>query len=84
MPFEIERIIFYDRAENDTEGRFVQVVTLAAGKQAVIRSKKDHKLCTKLNRYQAAVIPASFGEYEIINEEGGGECTLALIRMKKA
>ena len=37
----------------------------------------------RLNRYQAAVIPASFGEYEILSEESGGENTIALIRLKK-
>lgn len=84
MPFEIERIRYYERAENDTLGRFAQVATLAAGTSALIRSKKDPKMCTRINRYQAVVIPASFGEYEIINENCGGECTLVLIRMKKA
>ena len=84
MPFEIERILYYDRAENDTEGRYAQIVTLASGKGAIIRSKKNPERYTKLNRYQAAVIPASFGEYEIISEESGGENTIALIRMKKA
>lgn len=83
MPFEIERILYYDRAENDTEGKFAQVLTLAAGKSAIIRSKKNPELCTRLNRYQAAVIPASFGEYEILSEESGGENTIALIRLKK-
>lgn len=84
MPFEIERILFYERAENDTEGRFAQIVTLASGQGATIRSKSNPELYTELNRYQACVIPASFGEYEIIGAGNGGEYTLAIIRMKKA
>lgn len=83
MPFEIERILFSEKAENDTQGRFAQVVTLAAGKKATIRSKQNPELCTELNQYQACVIPASFGEYEVISEGGGGQYTLAIIRMKK-
>ncbi len=82
MPFEIERLHYYDHAEYDTEGKFCHVITLTVGKHAKIYSKADPSLCTEINLFQAAVIPASFGEY-VIESDGTGANTCTLVRWKK-
>ena len=82
MPFEIERLHYYNKAEYDTEGKFCHIVTLTVGKKARIRSKADPERYTDINLFQAAVIPASFGEY-VIESSGDGGNTVTLIRWKK-
>ena len=82
MPFEIERLHYYDHAEYDTQGKFCHVVTLTVGKKARIYSKANPELCTEINLFQAAVIPASFGEY-VIESSGDGANTVTLVRWKK-
>ena len=82
MPFEIERFHFKKFAENDTQGKFLNVVTLIAGENITIRSKTNPEYETTLEWLQAAAVPAQFGEYEFINN-GQGDCTVIQIRMKK-
>ncbi|MGV8096721.1 MAG: hypothetical protein AB2L24_33095 [Mangrovibacterium sp.] len=82
MPFEIERIHFYKRGEYSTEDKFCHVVTLTIGENVIIRSKTNPEYQADINLFQSAVIPASFGDYEVINTKGGF-CTLTLIRWKK-
>lgn len=82
MPFEIERLHYYSRAEYDTQGRFCHIVTLTVGKRAKIYSKADPSLCTEINLFQAAVIPAGFGEY-VVESSGDGMNTITLVRWKK-
>ncbi|MCI8376856.1 MAG: hypothetical protein HFI29_15735 [Lachnospiraceae bacterium] len=82
MPFEIERIHYYNHGEYSTEGRFCHIVTLTVGKHAKIYSKADPSLCTEINLFQAAVIPASFGEY-VVESDGEGANTVTLVRWKK-
>ena len=82
MPFEIERLHSYKTAEYDTEGKFCHIITLTVGKKAKIYSKADPSLCTEINLFQAAVIPASFGEY-VIESSGDGANTATLVRWKK-
>jgi hypothetical protein len=83
MPFDVERIFFYKRAEYSTEGKYVHIVTLTAGENMVIRSKKEPSFKTDINLFQSAVIPASFGEYELINSKGG-QCTAVVFHWKDA
>lgn len=82
MPFEIERLHFYKQAEYDTEGKFCHILTLTVGKHAKIFSKANPEFCTEINLFQAAVIPASFGEY-VIESSGDGGNTATLVRWKK-
>ena len=82
MPFEIERLHFNNRGEYDTEGKFCHIVTLTVGKKARISSKSNPDLYTDINLFQAAVIPASFGEYEVTCDGNGGN-TITLVRWKK-
>jgi hypothetical protein len=83
MPFEIERIHYYRQGEYDTQGKFCHILTLTAGKGAVIRSKDNPELCSEINLFQAAVIPASFGEYVIESKGDGGLNTATLVRWKR-
>ena len=71
MPFEIDRIHFMKRAESSTEGKYLQAATLTVGTSVIIRSKADPSRCCRIERLQCALIPAGFGDYEIINEDYG-------------
>jgi hypothetical protein len=82
MPFEIERLHFAERAENDTEGRFMHIVTLTVGDRVVIRSKSNPAHRNEIRKFQSALVPACIGEYEFVNE-AGGDCTVVQMRWKK-
>ena len=82
MPFEIERIHFTNRAEYDTFGKFMHIPTLTVGSRVKIRSLTNPEWETELDQWQACMIPAGYGKYEVINMAGGA-CTLVLIRWKK-
>lgn len=81
MPFHIERIHYYNHAEYSTKGKFTQVLTLTRGKKALIRSLDNPDRTAEIVRYHCAVIPASFGDYELISLDGGFQ-TAVLIRLK--
>ena len=83
MPFEIERCVFTKPISHSTEGRFLQIPTLTVGKSVIIRSRKDPTRQTSLDFLQACLIPAGFGDYEFISPDGS-QCTVVLIRLKKA
>ena len=84
MPFEIERFHFSTRADSDTDGRFMHILTLTVGERVIVRSKLDPKRCTDIELFQSVVIPAGFGPYEIINcFTGGGQNTVVQLRWKK-
>jgi hypothetical protein len=82
MPFEIERFHFTARADNDTEGRFLHIATLTVGNEVTIRSKANPAFSNKIRKFQSAIVPACFGEYEFINEDGGA-CTVVQLRWKR-
>jgi len=82
MPFEIERYHFAKRADADTQGRFMHVVTLTVGSRVTIRSKSDPARRNTIYKWQSALVPACFGEYEYVNEEGG-DCTVVQMRWKR-
>jgi hypothetical protein len=82
MPFEIERLNFVKRAEYDTQGKFMHLVTLATGERVRIRSLANPQFETEIEWFQSAAIPACFGAYEVVTLSGGF-CTLVLIRWKK-
>ncbi|MGI6112947.1 MAG: hypothetical protein ACOYEJ_02355 [Mahellales bacterium] len=82
MPFEIERFHFKEVAQNDTQGRFMHIVTLTVGDRVEIRSKNNPELKTEIELFQSAIVPACFGEYEFINMTQG-QCTVVQLRWKK-
>ncbi|MFA7370368.1 MAG: hypothetical protein WCY78_00415, partial [Sphaerochaetaceae bacterium] len=59
-----------------------QIVTLTEGERVTIVSKQNPKLKTTIERLQACVIPASFGEYLYINE-AGRHAMVVILRLKK-
>lgn len=82
MPFEIERFHFDKRAENDTKGHWMHIITLTVGQKATIRSLDDPAKETTILKFQSAVIPACFGRYEMINDDGA-TATIVQLRWKK-
>ncbi len=68
---------------HSTEGRFLQIPTLTVGKAVMIRSKQNPRRETSLDFLQACLIPAGFGDYELISPDGS-QCTVVMIRLKKA
>ncbi len=82
MPFEIERYHFESRADADTKGKFMHIVTLTVGKEVTIRSKTDPGKTNTIRKWQSALVPACFGEYEFVNPDGGF-CTVVQLRWKK-
>ena len=82
MPFEIERIHFNERGEYTTQGKYLQALTLTVGKRVTIRSKSDPSKQTVIDRLQCALVPAGFGDYEIISSTPGPN-TVVLWRLKQ-
>ena len=68
--FSLRNEKFVDRIEDDTKDDF-HVLTLVDGEEVEIRSKKDPSLSFVQNFLEIVVVPASFGEYEIINRKAG-------------
>jgi hypothetical protein len=83
MPFEIERFVFTKPMRHTTDGRFLQIPTLTVGRKVVIRSLADPSLETTLDFLQACLVPAGFGDYEFVSPDGS-QCTVVMIRLKKA
>lgn len=71
MPYHVERIHFEKCGEYSTEGKFMHMLTLTVGSKVTVRSKENSKFAAVCDKFQTLVIPASFGDYEILNEEGG-------------
>ena len=82
MPYHVERIHFEKCGEFSTEGKFMNMLTLTVGSKVTVRSKKDKNLFAYCDKFQTLVVPASFGDYEIINEEGG-RATCVIQRWKQ-
>ena len=81
MPFDVERLFFDMRAENTTDGRFLQILTLTVGHNVTIRSKSNPELSASIERLQCIAVPACFGDYEIISEDGSA-CTVVCFHLK--
>ncbi len=81
MPFDVERIFFDKRAQHTTDGRFLQILTLTVGHNATIRSIANPALSTSIERLQCVAVPACFGDYEILSEDGSA-CTVVCFHLK--
>lgn len=71
MPYHVERIHFERVGEYTTNGKFMHMLTVTVGSKVTVRSKTNPIYSATCDKFQTLVIPASFGDYEIINEEGG-------------
>lgn len=67
MPFTVGRVNFTKRAEGSTSGGYLKLLTLTVGTSVEIISMSDSRYRAVLNRFQSAIIPACFGNYEIVN-----------------
>ncbi len=81
MPFEIERLHFEKRAEYSTDGKILHIPTLTIGKKVIIRSKSTGAEA-EIVHLQSCILPAVFGDYEVINS-GEGECEVVILRWKQ-
>ena len=82
MPYHVERIHFEKCGEYSTEGKFMHMLTLTVGTKVTVRSKTNPAFFAECDKFQTLVIPASFGDYEILNEEGG-RATCVIQRWKE-
>lgn len=82
MPYHVERIHFEKVGQLSTEGKFMYMCTLTVGSKVTVVSKTNPEYKAECDKFQTLVIPASFGDFEIINEEGG-RATCVLQRWKK-
>ncbi len=82
MPYHVERIHFEKVGEFSTEGKFMNMLTLTVGSKVTVRSKSNPEYFAVCDKFQTLVVPASFGDYEIINEEGG-RATCVIQRWKQ-
>lgn len=82
MPFDVERIFFDRRAEYTTGGSFLQILTLTVGHSATIRSKVQPHKSAQIDRLQCVAIPACFGDYEILSDDGSA-CTVVCFHLKE-
>ncbi len=82
MPYHVERIHFEKCGDYSTEGKFMHMLTLTVGSKVTVRSKNNKELSAVCDKFQTLVVPASFGDYEIINEEGG-RATCVIQRWKE-
>ncbi|MBE6786732.1 MAG: hypothetical protein E7537_00115 [Ruminococcaceae bacterium] len=82
MPYHVERIHFEKKAEYSTEGKFMHMFTPTVATKVTVRSKSNPELSAECDKFSTLVIPASFGDYEIINE-CGGRVTCVIQRWKK-
>lgn len=68
--FSLRNEKFGEKIEDDTKDDF-HVLTLVDGEEVEIRSKKDPSLSFTQHFLDIVVVPASFGEYEVINKKPG-------------
>lgn len=71
MPYHVERMHFTKNAEYTTEGKFMHMFTLTVGSKVKVISKNNPEYFSVCDKFQTLVIPASFGDYDVINEDGG-------------
>jgi len=64
--FTLRNVIFTEGYTDDTKGCF-HVLSLVDGEKVLVRSKANPNYCFAQNYLDIIVIPASMGEYEIIN-----------------
>lgn len=83
MPFHIERIFMEEEAISDTDGRYMQIVTLTEGESVTIESLDNPQYRTTIERLQGCIVPAGFGRHRYINESGR-HAMVVIIRLKKS
>ncbi len=73
--FTLRNLIFNEKAYDNTDGYF-HVLSLVDGEDVTVRSKNDPSMCFNMKYLDIIVVPASVGEYEIINNKPGSVVTI--------
>lgn len=73
--FSLRNLRFINKARQNTNGKF-HVLTLVDGEQVMIRSLSDPSRYFIQNYLDIIIVPADFGEYEIINQKKGTTITI--------
>jgi mannose-6-phosphate isomerase class I len=80
MPFEVRRLEFTKKIEDETSGRF-HMLTLVEGKNVEIESAEDPRRSIEIKFSETVIIPACFGSYAIT---GSGHFTIIKVLLKAA
>ena len=80
--FSLRNLKFVDGMEDNTDGDF-HVLALVDGESITVRSKKDPSLHFDMNYLDMVVVPASMGEYELINNKPGTWITVHKTMLKR-
>ena len=80
--FSLRNLKFVDGMEDNTDGDF-HVLALVDGESITVRSKKDPSLHFDMNYLDMVVVPASMGEYELINNKPGTWITVHKTLLKR-
>ncbi|MBQ7523858.1 MAG: class I mannose-6-phosphate isomerase [Oscillospiraceae bacterium] len=80
--FSLRNLIFGDYMTDNTNGDF-HVLSLVDGEDVTVRSKKDPSLKFDMKFLDIVVVPADFGEYEIINNRPETWTTIHKTLLKK-
>ena len=80
--FSLRNLIFGNYMTDNTNGDF-HVLSLVDGESVTVRSKKDPSLKFDMKFLDIVVVPADFGEYEIINNRPETWTTIHKTLLKK-
>jgi mannose-6-phosphate isomerase class I len=80
--FSLRNLRFGDIMTDDTNGDF-HVLSLVDGECVTVRSKKDPSLKFDMNYLDIIVVPASLGEYELINGKPGTRIVMHKTMLKR-
>lgn len=81
--FSLRNERFTESIEDDTKDSF-HVLTLVDGEEVEVRSKSDPSLSFTQKFLDMVVVPASMGEYEVINKKPGTVVTMHKTLLKPA
>lgn len=80
--FALRNLIFNEKIEDNTDGYF-HVLTLVDGEEVDIISKADPSMRFTAKYLDMVVVPASLGEYEIVNKKPGTVITIHKTLLRK-
>ncbi|HHT54781.1 MAG TPA: phosphoheptose isomerase [Clostridiales bacterium] len=80
--FSLRNLRFGEYMTDNTNGDF-HVLTLVDGERVTVRSRRDPSLKYDMNYLDVIVVPATFGEYELINGRPGTRIVLHKTMLKR-
>lgn len=79
--FSLRNLIFNNTIPENTDGYF-HVLSLVDGEDVTVRSKAHPEKCFRMKYLDIIVVPASVGEYEIVNNKPGSVVTIHKTMLK--